>query len=121
MDFWALGALWFFLAIVADFIAIRLKIAVALTEILVGTAAAFIVSYYVPSFSDVGASQTWIGFLAGSGAVLLTFLAGTELDPHVLKKNWKEISIIGLSGFFVPFFGCAAITCHVLHWSAPAS
>lgn len=121
MDFWALGTLWFALALLADFVAIRLKIAVALSEILIGTAAAFAFGYFLPSFANFGAGETWITFLAGTGAVLLTFLAGAELEPKVLRIHWKEISIIGLSGFFVPFFGCAAIAYYVLHWSAMAS
>lgn len=121
MDFWVLAAFWFFLAVIADFVAIRLKIAVALSEILIGTAAAFVLGYFLPAHANFGANETWITVLAGIGAVLLTFLAGAELEPKVLKENWKEISIIGLSGFFIPFFGCAAVAYYLLHWSAFAS
>lgn len=121
MSFWELGAIWFFLALISDFIAIRLKIAVALTEILIGTAAAWFASYYFPSFSNLGANENWIAFLAGTGAVLLTFLAGAELEPKVLIKQWKEVSMIGFAGFFIPFFGCAAVAFYFLHWTAPAS
>ncbi len=121
MNFWALGVLWFFLALIADFLAIRLKIAVALTEIFVGILAAFTLGYLLPSYADLGAKEGWITFLAGTGAVLLTFLAGAELDPKVLKQNWKEISVIGLSGFFIPFFGCVAVAYYLLHWSLVAS
>ncbi len=121
MDFWALAVLWFFLALAADFIALRLKIAVALSEILLGTLAAFIIGYFLPSYSNLGASENWISFLASSGAILLTFLAGTEIDPKIMRQQWKEISVLGLSGFFVPFFGCAAAAYYLLHWSGPAS
>jgi Kef-type K+ transport system membrane component KefB len=121
MSFWELGAIWFFLALISDFIAIRLKIAVALTEIVIGTCAAWFASYYFPSFSTLGANENWIAFLAGTGAVLLTFLAGAELEPKVLIKQWKEVSLIGFAGFFIPFFGCAAVAFYFLHWTAPAS
>jgi glutathione-regulated potassium-efflux system ancillary protein KefC len=121
MSFWELGAIWFFLALIADFVAIRLKIAVALSEILVGTAAACLLVYVMPSFADLHANESWIAFLAGSGAVLLTFLAGAELDPKILRFQWKEVSLIGLSGFFIPFLGCAAVAYYFLHWSGPAS
>jgi len=121
MDFWAIGVLWFFLALIADVVAIRLKIAVALSEILIGTLAAFAIGYFLPTHANFGSNETWIAFLAGTGAVLLTFLAGAELEPKVLIQNWKEISIIGLSGFLIPFFGCAAIAYYLLHWSAMAS
>ena len=52
----------------------------------------------------------------GSGAIVLTFLAGAELDPVVFRRNWKEASAVGLIGFFAPFFGCAAVAYWVLGW-----
>ena len=121
MDFWTLGALWFALAIIADFASIRLKISVALLEIVVGITAAFFIGFYWPTLSNLGADQSWIVFLASAGAVLLTFLAGAELDPAVMKSNWKEVSLIGLVGFFAPFFGCAAAAYYFLDWSSNAS
>ena len=33
-----------------------------------------------------------ITFLAGTGAIVLTFLAGAELDPEVFRARWKESS-----------------------------
>lgn len=121
MDFWAIGALWFGLAILADLISIRLKISVALLEIVVGILAAFFIGMYWPSFGSIGNQEGWIVFLASTGAVLLTFLAGAELDPTVLASNWKEVLLIGLVGFFAPFFGCAAIAYYLLDWSSSAS
>lgn len=121
MDFWALGAFWFILAIIADFASIKLKISVALLEIVVGIIAAFFVGIYWPFFSNLGADQGWIVFLASTGAVLLTFLAGAELDPAVVKSNWKEVLLIGLVGFFAPFVGCAAVAYYFLGWSSDAS
>lgn len=121
MDFWALGTFWFVLAIIADFASIRLKISVALLEIVVGMLAAFFISFYLPSFKNLGADQNWIVFLASTGAVLLTFLAGAELDPAVVKADWKKVLFIGLIGFFAPFFGCAFIAHYALGWSTLAS
>ena len=31
----------------------------------------------------------WVNFLAGFGAILLTFLAGTEIDPGVARKHFR--------------------------------
>jgi Kef-type K+ transport system membrane component KefB len=59
--------------------------------------------------------------LAGTGAIVLTFLAGAELDPIVFKTKWRETLIIGLAGFFGPFLGCTAIAFYVLHWSIMSS
>jgi hypothetical protein len=36
------------------------------------------------------AKASWISFLAGTGAIVLTFLAGAELDPTVFARKWKE-------------------------------
>ena len=53
--------------------------------------------------------------------MLLTFLAGAELDPVVMRRNWKEASSIGFISFLVPFFGCAAAAYYVLDWTRDAS
>lgn len=34
----------------------------------------------------------WVNFLAGFGAILLTFLAGTEIDPRIVRKHfWSSM------------------------------
>jgi hypothetical protein len=39
--------------------------------------------------SRVGLPLTpWINYIAGFGAIVLTFLAGTDIDPHVVKRNF---------------------------------
>jgi hypothetical protein len=38
----------------------------------------------------------WITFLAGTGAIVLTFLAGAELDPNIFRAKWKESTALGL-------------------------
>jgi Kef-type K+ transport system membrane component KefB len=57
-----------------------------------------------------------VGFLAGTGAIVLTFLAGAELDPAIFRIKWKEATVVGLAGFVAPFLGSAAIAYYVLHW-----
>ncbi len=64
---------------------------------------------------------TWIKFLSGAGAILLTFLAGAELDPVVFRKQWKQATAIGLVSFAAPFFGCAALARWGLGWNVDAS
>jgi glutathione-regulated potassium-efflux system ancillary protein KefC len=51
------------------------------------------------------AKSAWVGFLAGSGAILLTFLTGAELDPGTFRTKWKDAMVVGLVGFFAPFSG----------------
>ncbi|CCB85958.1 putative uncharacterized protein [Parachlamydia acanthamoebae UV-7] len=119
-DIWILATLWIGLALISTFISIKLRIATALSEIFIGIATQAIVITYFEGFS-LGANQPWIAFLAGCGAIVLTFLAGAELDPLIFRSKWKEVSLIGIIAFFVPFFGCAATAYYILHWDVMAS
>jgi Kef-type K+ transport system membrane component KefB len=116
MNTWALAALWVGLALAATLIAIWSKISTALSEIVVGTVAQLVIVAYFAQGGLLGNTE-WIKFLAGTGAIVLTFLAGAELDPIVFKTKWRETLIIGLAGFFGPFLGCTAIAYYVLHWA----
>ncbi|HEX7272558.1 MAG TPA: cation:proton antiporter [Casimicrobiaceae bacterium] len=119
-DIYALAALWLGLALAATLISIWLRIATAMSEIVVGTVAQLLIGASLGS-AVLGTDQSWIKFLAGTGAILLTFLAGAELDPSVLRSRMKETSALGLIGFFAPFLGCAAAARWLLHWSVEAS
>lgn len=57
MDVWLLGAFWFLLALAADFLSIWLKIAVALSEILIGIAIAFIIGLWLPEYMNFGSDK----------------------------------------------------------------
>lgn len=105
---WALMALWFTLALVASLIAIRFRISTALAEIVVGTLAQLIFSATVGA-EIMGVNEPWVKVLAGVGAILLTFLAGAELDPVVFKLKWKEAVAIGAASFLLPSIGCTAV------------
>jgi len=117
---WVLAALWVGLALVATLFAIWFRISTALTEIILGTVAQAALVVIVGA-SGLGAKTPWITFLAGVGAVVLTFLAGAELDPLVFRAKWKEATAVGLVGFFGPFLGCTAVAHYILHWSVRSS
>jgi len=117
---WVLAAVWVGLALIATLLAIWLKISTALTEIVVGTVAQLVIGAVAGSTS-LGARSDWVSFLAGTGAIVLTFLAGAELDPQIFRTKWKEAGIVGLVGFFAPFLGCAALAHYLLHWNMRAS
>jgi Kef-type K+ transport system membrane component KefB len=117
---WVLAALWVGLALIATLLAIWFKISTALTEIVVGTVAQFVIMTFI-GHGGLGAKAGWITFLAGTGAVVLTFLAGAELDPVIFRTKWKEATVVGLVGFLGPFLGCTAIAHYVLHWAARPS
>lgn len=117
---WALAVLWLGLALIATLVSIWLRVATALSEIVVGTLAQLLIGALVGT-AVLGGDQGWIKFLSGTGAIVLTFLAGAELDPEVFRRKWKEATAVGLISFFAPFFGCAAAARWLLGWGVEAS
>ncbi len=115
-----IAAIWFALALAAAIVAHHFRISMALVEICVGMVAALAAEkLFYPD--AIGATHEWLRFVASVGAVLLTFLAGAELDPAAMRMKIKEVLVVGLFGFFAPFFGCALLARHVLGWESSAS
>ena len=117
---WFLAALWVGLALAATLLAIWFKVSTALSEIVVGTVAQLIVVVLIGG-AGLGAHTPWIAFLAGTGAIVLTFLAGAEIDPAVFRVKWKEAIVVGLVSFFAPFLGSAAVAYYLLGWAPMAA
>jgi Kef-type K+ transport system membrane component KefB len=115
-----IAALWLGLAVVSAIIAYHLRVSIALIEICVGVVVAA-VAVHLDKIDALGSNSEWLRFLAASGAVLLTFLAGAELEPEVIRRKLKEVTIVGFIGFLAPFAGCAAIARYVLGWDVQAS
>src|SRR6476646_721834 len=119
-EIWALAALWLGLALVATLLSIWLRIATALSEIVVGTIAQLVIGALIGA-AVLGTDQSWVKFLSGTGAILLTFLAGAELDPAVFKERWKEAGAIGVRSFRAPWLGCTSAAYYRLGWDPMAS
>lgn len=117
---WTTAALWLALALVATLLSRWLRVATALSEIVVGVVAQLILGAALGG-AVLGANESWVKFLAGAGSIVLTFLAGAELDPGVLRSSWKATAVIGLVGFIAPFLGCTAAAYFLLHWTVRAS
>jgi glutathione-regulated potassium-efflux system ancillary protein KefC len=113
---WFQAALWLSLALAAVLVANWLRVSTALSEIVIGTVAQLIIVALVGG-NGLGAKAPWITFLAGTGSIVLTFLAGAELDPGVFREKWKESSAVGLVGFTAPFLGATAVAHYVLGWT----
>lgn len=117
---WTLAALWFALALFASLCSTYFRISTALVEIIVGTGAQWVLGILIGA-AVLGADEPWIKFLAGAGAIMLTFLAGAELDPVVFRQKWKEATAVGIASFLLPFLGCAAAAYFLLGWNVRAS
>lgn len=114
------ATVWLALAVLSAIIAYHLRVAIALVEICVGVVMAALAGYFGMT-EALGSNSEWLRFLASAGAVLLTFLAGAELEPDMLREKLKEVSIVGLVGFLSPFIGCALLAYYVLGWDMRAS
>jgi len=117
---YTVSAFWLGLAIIAAILAYYLRTSVSLLEICIGVFVAAIASH-LGKFDLLGTDIQWLKFLGSAGAILLTFLAGAELDPIVMKKKIKEVLLIGLIGFIAPFLGCFLLANYALGWSIQAS
>ena len=106
------AALWIGLALVASLASIRAGISVALIEIAVGVVGGNLLGL---------ATTPWIDFLASFGAVLLTFLAGAEIDPQSLRRHLRPSLLIGGVSFAAPFVVAFFVAYRVLGWTLPAS
>lgn len=111
-NLWAFAAIWLALATASSFISIRVGLAAALVEIVLGIFAGNLIGLR---------SNAWVDFVAGFGAIMLTFLAGAEIDPVVLRRQLKPAGIIGLTSFLVPFLGAMAFAYFIVHWNADAA
>lgn len=119
-NIYLLASFWFFAAVLSTILANRLKISIALMEIMVGAVIGY-AAYNLKLTDKLSLSAEWLKFCTGVGAIMLTFLAGAELNPDSMKSKIKEVSIIGLIGFSAPFIGCSLIAYYLIGWNLQAS
>jgi Kef-type K+ transport system membrane component KefB len=91
MNIYYEAAIWIGMALFAALVSVRIAVPVALVEIVVGAVAA-----NIPGIEEHVTVVPFVTFLAGVGSILLTFLAGAEIDPVSLKRHWKASVSIGV-------------------------
>jgi Kef-type K+ transport system membrane component KefB len=96
MGIFYVAAVLAIVVLTASMLSVELGLSVAIIEIIVGAAVGNILHL---------ASPDWLVFLAGFGSVVLTFLAGAEVDPGQLRATLKPSLLIGGLSFAVPFAG----------------
>jgi Kef-type K+ transport system membrane component KefB len=109
---WAVASLWMALALAASLISVRIGLSVALAEILMGVIGG--------NFLNLQTAP-WIDFLASFGAILLTFLAGAEIDPVSFRRHLKASLAIGTMSFLLPFIGAGLFAYFVAGWGLQAA
>jgi Kef-type K+ transport system membrane component KefB len=100
------------LVFLASLISLRLGLSVAIIEILLGVIAG--------NFLGV-TPEPWMAYLAGFGGILLTFLAGAEVDVELMREKFKESMLIGGASFLLPFLGTFAYTYFFAGWALNAA
>lgn len=111
-DVYFAAGVWICLALAASLISIRIGVSVALLEIGMGVIGGNALHLQI---SD------WITFLASFGSVLLTFLAGAEIDPALMRRKFKQSAGVGVVSFLLPFLGAFLFCLLVLHWKLHAA
>ncbi|HXG75609.1 MAG TPA: cation:proton antiporter [Gaiellaceae bacterium] len=99
-------------ALAASMISVELGLSVALVELALGVA--------IGNAFDV-TTPDWLVFLAGFAGVLLTFLAGAEVDVPQLRREWRAPAAIGAVSFLAPFLAASALAYWGLGWSGDAA
>ncbi|HLC43037.1 MAG TPA: cation:proton antiporter [Methylomirabilota bacterium] len=95
------------LILLASMASVEFGLSVALIEIAFGVIAG----------NFLGLQTTpWLDFLASFAGIVLTFLAGAEVDVGLMRKKLKESLLIGGISFAAPFFGAWVFCQYVLGW-----
>lgn len=93
-------------------LSVEVGVSVALIEIVLGVVAGNFIGVHTTS---------WIDYLSGFGSIVLTFLAGAEVDTDVLREQFRASLLIGGLSFLLPFLCAWGMTFWVLHWAPEAA
>jgi Kef-type K+ transport system membrane component KefB len=96
------------LILLASILSVELGISVAIIEIILGVIAG----------NFLGVTTTpWIDFIASFASIVLTFLAGAEVDPGLMREKLKESLLLGGLSFLLPFVGAGLFAFYVAGWN----
>jgi Kef-type K+ transport system membrane component KefB len=98
--------------LVASVVSVELGVTVALVELTLGVAAGNLFHLQ---------TQEWLDFIAKFGSIVLTFLAGMEVDPAYMRRRLGASLGIGVVSFIGPFVVASTVAYLVLDWSTRAS
>lgn len=97
------------LIIISSTISLKFGISVTIIEIIIGI---------IVGNLGILQAENWMLFIATFGGVLLTFLAGTEIDSSLIKL---DSIIIGIISFLIPFIVIFLICYFGLKWGLNVS
>jgi Kef-type K+ transport system membrane component KefB len=100
------------LILLASMASAELGLSVAIAEIALGVVGGNFLGLHV---------TPWMDFLASFASIVLTFMAGSEVDTDLLREKWKESLLLGGASFVVPFLAAMAFAYWGLHWTFQAA
>jgi Kef-type K+ transport system membrane component KefB len=98
--------------LLASVLSVELGVTVALLELTLGVVAG--------NLSHLQ-TQEWLDFIAKFASIVLTFLAGMEVDPAYMRRRLGASVGIGVVSFVGPFVVASAVAYVLLDWSTRAS
>ena len=98
--------------LVASMISVELGVTVALIELTLGVV--------VGNVFDLTTAE-WLDFIAKFASIVLTFLAGMEVDPAYMRRRLPASLGIGFASFAGPFVVASLVSYFVLDWTLKAS
>jgi Kef-type K+ transport system membrane component KefB len=104
----AVAALLAATILVSSMISIEVGLSVALIELAAGFVVGNAFSLSVPG---------WLAFLGSFAGVVLTFLAGAEVDVPQFRQEWRASLSIGLVSFGAPFVVVSLLAYFTLGWN----
>jgi Kef-type K+ transport system membrane component KefB len=99
--------------VVASMISVELGLSVALIELGLGVV--------VGNVFTLDPNQDWLVFVATFASIVLTFLAGAEIDPDDFRERLGVSVSIGIVSFVGPFVVAGLVAYGLLDWSVKAS
>ena len=94
--------------LLASMISVEAGLSVALIELFAGFVLGNALSLDVPS---------WLNFIGTFAGVVLTFLAGAEVDVPQFRREWTASLSIGLVSFLAPFAVVGLLAYYGLGWN----
>jgi Kef-type K+ transport system membrane component KefB len=107
-----LAAILAAVVLLASVISVELGLTVALIELTLGVV--------VGNVFELGSAE-WLDFVATFASIVLTFLAGMEVDPAYMRRRLPASLGIGFSSFAGPFAVASLVSYFLLDWTVKAS
>jgi Kef-type K+ transport system membrane component KefB len=99
--------------LVASMVSVEAGISVALIELALGVA--------LGNIFTLNPNESWLAFVASFASVVLTFLAGAEVDRDDFRERFWASIAIGVVSFAGPFVAATLVALGPLGWSTKAS